>query len=133
MTYDIIVRGGLIVDGSGRKPFTGDIGIQAGALAAIGGKLPEHGAREIDASGLVVTPGFIDAHTHYDAQIDWDPMLGSSGRHGITTVLMGNCGFTLAPCRSRDQDYLVRMLTRVEGMPVAALREGLAWNWDSFG
>jgi len=133
MEYDVIVRGGLVIDGTGAAPFKSDVGIRDGVIAAVGESVSGTAKSEIDATGLVVSPGFIDAHTHYDAQIDWDPWLGSSGRHGVTTILMGNCGFTLAPVKPSDRDYVVQMLTRVEGMPLEALKDGVTWKWESYG
>ena len=131
MTYDIVIRGGTIVDGSGSPRFQGDIAIQNGRIASIG-RISDRGREEIDAHGLVVSPGFIDGHTHFDAQISWDPYGTSSSYHGVTSVIMGNCGFTLAPCHPADQDILMRTLEAVEDIPAAAQRAGVAWTWESF-
>ena len=125
-----MIRGGLIVDGTGAPGRRGDVAVQGGRLAEVG-TVAGRGAREIDADGLVVAPGFIDPHTHYDAQLTWDPSPPSSW-HGVTTVVMGNCGFTLAPCRDADRETLMRMLTYVEGMPLEALTRGIRWGWETF-
>jgi N-acyl-D-aspartate/D-glutamate deacylase len=131
---DTVIRNGLLVDGTGSPRYPGDIGIENGRIVAVG-QLAERGAVEIDAGGAVVAPGFIDIHTHYDAQAFWDPMLSPSVYHGVTTVLAGNCGFTLAPLSGdpADADYLLRMLSRVEGMPLSTLREAVKPSWRSFG
>lgn len=131
---DLVLRNAAIVDGTGRPAFEGDLAIAQGRIAAVG-TVEGRGRDEIDVGGAVVAPGFIDVHTHYDAQALWDPMLTPSIHHGVTTVIAGNCGFTLAPLSgdSADTDYLIRMLSRVEGMPLAALREGVKPNWRTFG
>jgi N-acyl-D-aspartate/D-glutamate deacylase len=129
--YDLVIRGGLVVDGTGAPGRRGDVAVQDGRLAAVGA-VSGRGAREIDADGLVIAPGFIDPHTHYDAQITWDPLATCSSWHGVTTVVMGNCGFTIAPCREADRDTLMRMLTYVEGMPLEALTGGIRWGWETF-
>jgi N-acyl-D-aspartate/D-glutamate deacylase len=131
MPHDVVIRGGIILDGSGKPGFTGDVAIDNDRLAQVGGQAGA-GKREIDATGLAVSPGFIDPHTHYDAQICWDPALTPSCWQGITTVVMGNCGFTIAPCRSNGRERLMRMLERVEGMSLAALEAGIDWRWESF-
>ena len=105
---------------------------RSGRIVAIG-EITEAAAQEFDATGLVVAPGFVDLHTHYDAQIWWDPMATPSNVHGVTTIIGGNCGFTLAPVRPEDRTYTAEMLARVEGMPLAALSEGVPWTWESFG
>ena len=129
---DVVIRGGTVVDGTGAPARVADLGIRDGRIVAIGDVTEE--AREIvDATGLVVTPGFVDLHTHYDAQIWWDPMATPSNVHGVTTIIGGNCGFTLAPVRPEDRTYTAEMLARVEGMPLAALSEGVPWTWESFG
>jgi N-acyl-D-aspartate/D-glutamate deacylase len=128
---DVVIKGATVVDGSGQPGRRADVGIRGGRIAAVG--TVEDDAREtIDADGLVATPGFVDPHTHYDAQLFWDPTASSSSLHGVTSVVAGNCGFTLAPVAEPDADYLRRMMTKVEGMPLAALEQGVPWNWSSF-
>jgi N-acyl-D-aspartate/D-glutamate deacylase len=131
MPHDLVVRGGTIIDGTGAPRQTGDLAIDGARLTQVGGRAGT-GRREIDADGLAVSPGFIDPHTHYDAQICWDQALTPSCWNGITSVVMGNCGFTLAPCRPQGRDRIMRMLERVEGMSLPALRTGITWNWESF-
>jgi N-acyl-D-aspartate/D-glutamate deacylase len=132
MTWDLVVKGGQVVDGTGMPAFTADIAVQAGRVARIG-RVTEAADRELDADGLLVTPGFIDVHTHYDVQLDWDPLATPSCWHGVTTALAGNCGFTLAPAKPEDVAWLAGMLSRVEGMSRAALAEGLRFHGGSFG
>jgi N-acyl-D-aspartate/D-glutamate deacylase len=128
---DVIIRGGRIVDGSGGPARSADLGIRDGRIAAIG-DIQEEAAREVDARGLVVTPGFVDVHTHYDAQVFWDGTLSPSPYHGVTSVVGGNCGFSIAPLAPEAGDYLMRMLARVEGMPLESLQQGVPWDWKSF-
>jgi N-acyl-D-amino-acid deacylase len=133
MQYDLKIAGGTIIDGTGKPRFAGDIGISGGKLVAFG-QAPGDAVDTIDAQGRVVAPGFVDIHTHYDAQILWDPMLTISPWHGVTTVVMGNCGFGIAPTRKADRDRITRTLEKVEGMSVAALEAGLGaeWGFETF-
>src|SRR5687767_9453100 len=128
--FDVIIRGGDVIDGTGAARRKADVGIRDGRVVAIGA-IDGEAATTIDATGKVVAPGFVDVHTHFDAQVFWDGALTPSPLHGVTTVLAGNCGFTIAPLSEdpADGDYLMRMLARVEGMPLESLREGVPWNW----
>ncbi|MDQ0714119.1 N-acyl-D-aspartate/D-glutamate deacylase [Streptomyces luteogriseus] len=132
---DHVIKGATVVDGTGAPGHTADVGIRDGRIAAVG-TITEEARTAEDATGLVLTPGFVDPHTHYDAQLFWDPYATPSLNHGVTTVAGGNCGFTLAPLhpdRPGDADYTRRMMSRVEGMALVALEEGAPWNWHSFG
>jgi len=131
MAHDLVIRGGTIVDGTGTPGATGDVAIDGDTLTQVGGKAGA-GRREIDARGLAVSPGFIDPHTHYDAQVCWDRALTPSCWNGVTSVVMGNCGFTIAPCAPSGRERIMRMLERVEGMSLAALEQGISWDWESF-
>ena len=131
MSYDLVIRNGTVVDGSGSPPYRADVGVNGGRIAAIGG-ISERGDQEVDAEGHVVTPGFIDGHTHMDAQLFWDPMGTCSCWHGITTVVMGHCGFTLAPARADERALVVRNLERAEDISPAAMAEGIDWTWQTF-
>jgi N-acyl-D-aspartate/D-glutamate deacylase len=130
--FDYVIRGGTIVDGTGEAPYTADIGITDGKIVKIGA-IEGDSATTIDANGLVVAPGFIDIHTHYDPHVMWDPHLSPSSQHGVTTVIGGNCGFTLAPLTPAAAEYLLPMLALVEGMPLESLRSGVKGDWSSFG
>ncbi|HEY7141834.1 MAG TPA: amidohydrolase family protein, partial [Methylomirabilota bacterium] len=131
MAYDLIVKNGTIVDGSGLSRYRADVGVRHGRIVTIG-RIRERAREEIDADGQVVAPGFVDGHTHMDAQIFWDPLGTSSCWHGITTVVMGNCGFTLAPCAARDKHLVVRNLQRAEDIPGEAMAAGIDWRWTTF-
>ena len=128
---DLVIRGALLCDGSGREAARGDLAVSGGRIAAVG-RVAERGAREIDGAGLALAPGFIDVHTHYDCQLFWDPQASPSPWHGVTTVVMGNCGFTIAPCREADRETLMQLLLFVEGMPIETLRAGIGWAWEDF-
>ncbi len=127
----LVIRGGLVVDGSGAAPFEADVAVAGGRIVAVGKGLPR-GAEEIDARGLLVTPGFVDVHTHYDAQATWSSRIDSSTLNGVTTVLVGNCGVGFAPCTPANRDKLVELMEGVEDLPEVVLTEGLPWNWESF-
>lgn len=128
---DLVIRGALLCDGSGREGARGDLAVADGRITDVG-RVAGRAAREIDGAGLALAPGFIDVHTHYDCQLFWDPQATPSPWHGVTTVVMGNCGFTIAPCREADRDTLMRLLLYVEGMPLETLRAGIAWAWEDF-
>jgi N-acyl-D-aspartate/D-glutamate deacylase len=129
--FDLVIRNGSIADGLGGPLVTADVAVKNGKIAAIG-KIAGSGREEIDAKGKLVTPGFVDIHTHYDGQATWDPRLNPSSWHGVTTVVMGNCGVGFAPVRVQDRDRLIELMEGVEDIPGAALHEGLKWNWESF-
>jgi len=129
--FDLILRGGTIIDGTGRDRFEGDVAIEGRTIAAVG-EVAGRARREIDARGLLVTPGWVDLHTHYDGQVTWDPHLTPSSWHGVTTCVMGNCGVGFAPVRPGGEDYLIQLMEGVEDIPGSALAEGISWGWESF-
>lgn len=134
MTYDLLLKGGTIVDGTGRPGFTADVAITGDRIHAVEANLASHEATKvIDARGLTICPGFIDHHTHYDAQVLWDPFVTSSSWHGVTSIIMGNCGVGLAPCKPEDREALVGDLVNVEGMSLDVLQRGVHWSWESIG
>ena len=132
MDYDLLIKNGRIVDGSGLPSFIGDVGIKDGKIAELG-RLRGSAARTIDAEGLAVSPGFIDHHTHMDGQILWDPFGTCEPQHGVTSIIMGNCGLALAPVKDGDEDAIVKSFVRVEAIPRAALEKGVPWGWKSYG
>jgi N-acyl-D-aspartate/D-glutamate deacylase len=129
--FDVVVRGGTLIDGTGAQARTGDVAVIDGVIAEVG-HIEGRGKREVNADGAIVTPGFVDIHTHYDGQATWDQTLAPSSWHGVTTVVMGNCGVGFAPARIEDHDRLIQLMEGVEDIPGATLTEGLAWNWKSF-
>jgi len=131
MTHDLLIRNGTVVDGSGSARVRADVAVTGGRITGVG-SIDGSASEVIDASGLIVCPGFVDPHTHYDAQISWDTMLNSSSEHGVTTVVMGNCGVGVAPCRPPHRDFVIQDLINVEGMSRDVLSAGIRWDWDSF-
>jgi N-acyl-D-amino-acid deacylase len=131
MQYDIVIRGGTLVDGSGLPRYQADIGISQGRIATIG-RIADGGNEVIDAEGHIVAPGFIDGHTHMDAQVFWDPLGTCSCWHGVTSVVMGNCGFSLAPCAEKDKLLVMRNLERAEDISPKAMEAGIKWSWANF-
>ena len=129
--YDLVIRSGSVIDGTGQQPFTADVAIKNGKIAATG-RVSGHGDREVNADGALVTPGFVDIHTHYDGQATWSNRMSPSSHHGVTTVVMGNCGVGFAPVRPTDHDLLIELMEGVEDIPGVALSEGLSWEWESF-
>jgi N-acyl-D-amino-acid deacylase len=129
--HDLVIRGGTIVDGTGHQPFMADVAIDAGLITAIG-KIEGKGREEIDAAGKIVTPGFVDVHTHYDGQATWDAEMAPSSWHGVTTVVMGNCGVGFAPAKPDKHDWLIGLMEGVEDIPGTALAEGMTWDWETF-
>ena len=129
--HDLVIRNGKILDGSGRKSFFGDIAIDDGKITSVG-KIERSGKEELDAKGNLVTPGWVDIHTHYDGQVSWDPYLTPSSWHGVTTAVMGNCGVGFAPVRPGDENFLIQLMEGVEDIPGSALHEGIDWDWETF-
>src|ERR1700691_2191076 len=130
---DVLIEGATVIDGTGADAAVVPVGVEAGRLQMGEAVRGVAARRRIDGSGLVLSPGFVDVHTHFDAQVFWDPFLTPSSLHGVTTVVAGNCGFSIAPLAAPDADYMMRLLARVEGIPLAALAEGVPWNWSTFG
>lgn len=129
--FDLVLRGGSVIDGTGKPAFVADVGVKAGRIAAVG-RIAAAGAEEIDARGQLVTPGFVDVHTHYDGQATWGEQMQPSSWHGVTTVVMGNCGVGFAPCRPNDRERVMRLMEGVEDIPFPVLDEGLPWNWETY-
>ena len=129
--HDLVIRGGTVVDGTGAEPFVADVAIDGDRVSLVGEVLAE-GREEIDATGKVVTPGFVDVHTHYDGQATWDDEMAPSSWHGITTVVMGNCGVGFAPAKPDRREWLIGLMEGVEDIPGTALAEGMTWNWETF-
>ncbi len=132
MSHDIVIRGGTVVDGHGGDGYTADVAVDGDTITDIG-KVTTKGKKEIDAHGLTVSPGFVDLHTHLDAQVGWDPQVTSISWHGVTTALFGNCGVTFAPCTAEDREFLAGMMETVEDIPKQAILHGLPWNWETYG
>ena len=130
--YDLVIRGGTIVDGTGIPRYRSDLGVKNGKIAMISGTIRAGGAKEIDASGCIVAPGAIDLHTHYDAQLNWDPYASLSGWFGVTSLTIGQCGFGFAPCRPEDRELNMRMMNRIEAIPLESMRLGMRWDWETF-
>jgi N-acyl-D-aspartate/D-glutamate deacylase len=131
VAYDLVIRNGMLVDGSGLPPYRADVGLSGERIAAIG-RIGERGGQEIDAEGHIVSPGFVEIHTHMDAQVFWDPLGTCSSWHGVTSAVMGNCGFTLAPCREAEKDLVMRNLERAEDISREAMLAGIEWQWETY-
>ena len=129
--FDLVIRGGLVCDGTGGEPYSADVALQGDRIVAVG-QIAGRGAEEIDAAGCIVTPGFIDLHTHYDGQAIWSDRLVPSSQHGVTTAILGNCGVGFAPCRASDRDMLIGVMEGVEDIPEVVMAEGLTWDWETF-
>ena len=133
MNYDLIISGGTIVDGTGAEPYKGDVAVKDGRIAKMGDLIDDSAAKTIDATGQTVTPGFVDLHTHLDAQVGWDPELTSSSYHGVTTALIGNCGVGFAPVAEQNRPYMAKLMESVEDIAAEAILDGLPWNWTNYG
>ena len=133
MEYDLIISGGTVIDGTGAEGKRADIAVSNGRIARIGDLSADSAAQTIDASGKVVTPGFVDLHTHLDAQVGWDPLMSSSSYHGVTTAMIGNCGVTFAPCSPKNRRYLAELMESVEDIAADAIMDGLPWDWTTYG
>ena len=131
MALDLLIKNGTVIDGSGLPRYRADVGVKSGRIVQIG-RIREPAERVVDAEGMIVAPGFIDGHTHMDAQVNWDPLGSCSCWHGVTSVVMGNCGFALAPCKPQDREWFARCLTAVEDIPTEAMMEGIDWTWETF-
>src|SRR5215468_7482621 len=129
--HDLVIRGGTIVDGTGGLARPGDVAVDDGRITEVG-RVDAEAAEVLDATGCVVTPGFVDVHTHYDGQVTWDPTLAPSSWHGVTTIVMGNCGVGFAPARSDRHDWLIGLMEGVEDIPGTALAAGIRWGWETF-
>ena len=132
MAHDLVIKNGTVIDGTGAPGRLADVAVDGERVTAVG-KVTEKGRREVDAAGKLVTPGFVDIHTHLDAQIAWDPAATSSCYHGVTSVVLGNCGVTFAPCKPEDREYLAELMESVEDIPAASILSGLPWNWETYG
>ena len=131
--YDMIIRNGTIVDGTGRLPaYRGDVAIKHGKIAMISGRIRASAPQELDATGCIIAPGAIDLHTHYDLQLNWEPYATMSGWHGVTSVTIGQCGFGFAPCKPEDREVAMRLMTRIEAIPLHTMELGLRWDWVTF-
>src|SRR6202050_2934891 len=132
MAHDLVIRGGVVADGRGGEPEPADVAVDGRTITAVG-TVADAGREEIDADGLLVTPGFVDIHTHYDGQATWDSRMAPSSWHGVTTAVMGNCGVGFAPVRPDAHDRLISLMEGVEDIPGAVLNEGIDWSWETFG
>ena len=133
LKYDLVIKGGMIIDGMQTPRYRGDIGVRNGVIVEIGSNIAVSGAKKvIDAKGKIVAPGFVDLHTHYDSQLFWDPWCTMSGWHGVTSVVIGNCGFGFAPCKPEDRERTMLSLVRNEAVPLETMRQGMPWDWVSF-
>ena len=130
--YDLVIRGGTVIDGTGIPRYKSDVAIKDGKIATIDGRIKSGGAKEVDASGCIVAPGAIDLHTHYDGQLNWDPYCTPSGWFGVTSLTIGQCGFGFAPTRPEDRDLNMRMMNRIEAIPLESMRQGMRWDWETF-